>query len=33
MLAAKILLLCQESTCKKSVTEAMKDDGFSKVEI
>jgi hypothetical protein len=31
-LAAKILLICEESTRKKSVTEAMKDAGFTETE-
>jgi hypothetical protein len=33
MLAARILLLCEESSRKKSVTEAMKDAGYSEAEI
>jgi hypothetical protein len=33
LLAARILLLCEESTRKKSVTEAMKDAGFIEAEI
>jgi hypothetical protein len=33
LLAAQILLLCEESTRKKSATEAMKDSGFLEEEI